>query len=369
MALKNLNIGKANPDVTVNDNFINALFVEASGRNATAKELARFRGLKVKDVANLVLGAEKSPFFKAGKGETKMETAARQRAKAQKTGIPATPELLRANKGNDDSGKNTTIQVPGSKKTIKLPDALANNPYFKQLDPEQQALIAYNWQIQKSQNEETKKLFADALDEASKQADPYWREQFNIAKDEVGRTIAGYQADLTEREAELERRKTEIQQDLSSESQFMDAEKQATLATQAQNYEIEAEQLREQMAAQGISSSTISSRAKARKAQANQGVVEGIERRATRDKNILQTTASRNLEDVAANLLNIRRKTTEAITGIVRGAEAKLGSAEAGTISGVSGYLSGNITGSMAEQKAQDILTRAQTLAKSRGAF
>lgn len=61
--LKNKKIADAPPNAKANPNFINALYWEASGRNATKKELALFVGRRVKDAANLILGKWRSPFF------------------------------------------------------------------------------------------------------------------------------------------------------------------------------------------------------------------------------------------------------------------------------------------------------------------
>jgi len=68
MALNNPNIATANPNVVANEAFINALYREAQGRGATTAELQRFAGYKVKDVANIVLGASASPFYTAPGG-------------------------------------------------------------------------------------------------------------------------------------------------------------------------------------------------------------------------------------------------------------------------------------------------------------
>ncbi len=283
------------------------------------------------------------------------------------------------NKYGPDIFKNTLAKNPqagdipttgggggGGTTNTDLPKELTDNPYFNRLSDDSKELLAYNWKLQQEQNDQKKKAFQDALAEAAQQADPYWREQANIAIDEVNRTIAGYQSDITSEEEKATISSQRIQADLESESAFLDAEKQAALATQAQNYEVEAEQLRDQMAAQGISSSTISLRAKQRKAMANQGVVEGVTRRSAREKRIVETTATRGLEDVAANLLNLRRTKTDLIVGAARGAEAKLGSeALKGTSS--EEYLTGGITGALADLKAADILTRANALSQSRG--
>lgn len=61
--LKNPGIAQANPTAIANPNFINALYAEQYNRPATQEELNKFAGRTVKDAANIILGATKSPFF------------------------------------------------------------------------------------------------------------------------------------------------------------------------------------------------------------------------------------------------------------------------------------------------------------------
>jgi hypothetical protein len=61
--LSNPNIATANPGATANKNFINALFTEGFGRDATQAELDKFASHTVKDASNIILGANRSPFF------------------------------------------------------------------------------------------------------------------------------------------------------------------------------------------------------------------------------------------------------------------------------------------------------------------
>ena len=55
------NIANTNPNIPANTAFIDAVYLEASGRRAVAGEYKRFVGMKASDVANIVLRA-KSPF-------------------------------------------------------------------------------------------------------------------------------------------------------------------------------------------------------------------------------------------------------------------------------------------------------------------
>jgi hypothetical protein len=60
--LKNPGIATANPGASANENYINALYQEAYGRDATAKELDIYTGRTVADASNIILGQGRSPF-------------------------------------------------------------------------------------------------------------------------------------------------------------------------------------------------------------------------------------------------------------------------------------------------------------------
>lgn len=319
-------IAKALPNAPINRAFLDGLYLALEGRKATDKEYARFQGQKVADVSNIVLGQQYSPF-------------------AGKTGGGAAK--------------------PSASTGPKVPDELANNPYFKQLDPDSQALIAYNWSLLATQNADKIKAFGDALVEAGKQADPYWSEKINIIKDELSRTLGTYDADLASRQAELTRRRDYIQQQLSSGSQFITAEQQAELARQSQQYDTEIHTIGDEMANRGLTSSSINERARSKAAEQNAGVVESINRTAERSLSQLQTGSSADLADIAAQLTDLQRQAIAQKTSLIRGTEAVIGSSALGNLGNDLGL--GGITGSLSEEKARDIFTRATALAASRG--
>jgi|SRR3990167_11122691 len=64
MPLKNSKIADAKPDAIANAAFVDAVFVEKRGTKATQKERDLFVGKTVKDVCNIVLGNDRSPFSK-----------------------------------------------------------------------------------------------------------------------------------------------------------------------------------------------------------------------------------------------------------------------------------------------------------------
>lgn len=321
-------ISQALPGSTVNRQFVNALYLALRGSVATDKEWARFEGQKVADVSNIVLGKTYSPFT----GKT---------------------------------GGSTTTPTTTTKPALNLPDELKNNPYFAQLDADSQALIAYNWTLLQSQNQDKIATFQNALTEAAKQADPYWAEKINIIKDELGRTLGTYGADLESTQAELTRRRDYIQEQLQSGSTYITAEQQAELARQAQQYDVQIHNIGEEMANRGLTFSTINRRAREQAATQNEGVVEGINRTAEKQLSDLSAGSSFDLANVSAQLSDLQRRALEQRTSLVRGAEATVGSSALQDM-GLGSLLMGGITGSLAEQKASDIFQRAQVLSATR---
>lgn len=73
MALKNAWIASANPSAVANSNYINALYQEKYGRNATRAELDKFASSTVKDAANIILWQWLSPFSWTNNSATKTE--------------------------------------------------------------------------------------------------------------------------------------------------------------------------------------------------------------------------------------------------------------------------------------------------------
>jgi len=125
--LKNTGIAQANPSVPANAGFINALYQEGFGRDATQAELDKFVGKTVKDASNIILGAERSPFF---------DTA---------TGQPTDTPVDTTGDGTADISE------------------LTDDPDFKNLPPDLQAIAELMLNAVNARDEETRGLAQEAL--------------------------------------------------------------------------------------------------------------------------------------------------------------------------------------------------------------
>lgn len=262
--------------------------------------------------------------------------------------------------------------IPGTSTVVKIPTSLANDPIFKQLDPTNQGIAAYQWSIVASQNDQKAKAFSDALDVAAKQSNAYYGEIFNIAKDSLQRTLGTNDADLNSMETSLMSRRDAIKSALATDTGYLSTEQQASLAKQADEYDQQITSIRNNMAATGLTSSTIAARADELAKKANEGVVGGITRATQYQLNKANQSAQSNLADIDLQQKDAERKTLEAKTSAIRSAEAQFGTAALRGLGYDSLLLGGSkdstgntiadLSGSITGAKASDVLSRINAL-------
>jgi len=247
-----------------------------------------------------------------------------------------------------------------------IPKELFDDPYYMQLDADSKAIIAYNWSILEGQDAERASAFADALVEATGQADIFFGEQLNIIKDQIGRDFQSVGFDLASQEADFTLRKDNIDKELASGTSFLTAEEQASLAVQSADYDQQILGLRENLAGRGLSSSTIRTRSEEQSAEQNKGVVESINRRTQKQIDDLKRTSAFNTATIDSASADAKRKAREDRTNFIRSAEESIGT-DALKGLGFDEFLLGGITGSVAGDKASDILARVNALTALEG--
>jgi hypothetical protein len=459
MALKNQNIAKANPSATVNANFVNALYQEKFGRDATVAELAKFaNNYTVKDAANIILGAQISPFYSApapaapvspaptntpiqkatlsspdGKYKTAVNVGSSEASKLQSKGwtvsnkgssaidtaaalnysvpntpaAPVSPAPVTENKvsepatpaaenpavtttgaGNkvlvkDVNGNMITVYQSDIPKlfsegtlpagtsvemtSVVIPDELTNNPYYQQLDDENKKIIDLYYQSLSSQNKTTQDSFINALTLASQQADSYWAEKINVVKDELERTLGTYDTDLAAKEKELLNRRANIEATLASDKEFLTADQAAELSKQVDDLNAELINIGDKMANAGLTSSSVRNIAEDRARKASQYVIGSIQRKNDKNLSDIERTANYNIADIEKQINDLRASTTAAKTSATRTAESVIGSSDVNKVAGAAPYSAGDLTGTLAEDKASDILKRTTGLFSTSG--
>jgi len=279
----------------------------------------------------------------AAKIQSQINDLQAQQSAMQKHGVKDSGDLEKDSSGN---------YVPSSNSTLK------GDADYEQLDTDNKSLVDYFESILKSQDEQKKADFQKALEIAGQQADPYWKQKINIFKDEFNRAIGRIDADLASHEQNLLAQKTEIERALSVGKEDLTIDEQAELAQEAKNLDADILTTRDNMAARGLTSSTIRTQAEQKLNEANQYVVEGKKRTYERNIRDLEAKSAYNINDILSQIDSVRRAANEEKISTTRKAEGYLGSdALAGNAN-----LLGGINGSIIEDKSADILARAKAL-------
>jgi len=277
-------------------------------------------------------------------------------------GSPAYKQWLASKSETEGDGEETEGDGEETE-DIDIPEELANDPYFQQLDDESKKLMSYYWNIMETENKEKQQAFEDALDLAEEQANPYWKEQIRIFKDEVQRSIGSLESDLEERAETLSRRKKEIQEDLIYNKEYLSTSEQSELARQARKYDQELETVRSKMAERGLSFSSIRGKAEERLAEEKEDMVESIEREYGKKERDIKVEAERKTKEIQDALKTLERTGGEKKEEVARKAEQYLGTEKLKSeIPGMGEYLMGDIEGTLQTEKAKDVLERTKGL-------
>lgn len=114
-----------------------------------------------------------------------------------------------------------------------VPDYLKSDPSFMSLPRDLQEGLLYQHMVQSMGTAEDAQKLSDAYDAAVKQADPYWKQILRVAQDETLRAFEEAQGDYTSSLARQQRNIQEIQQDLTTNKEFLSLQQQQELGSMA----------------------------------------------------------------------------------------------------------------------------------------
>lgn len=125
----------------------------------------------------------------------------------------------------------TTTTTKTSELDARAPEFLRNDPSWANLPDDMKEIAIYNYEIQKANDLEKAKALASALEQATAQADPYWKSIIRVAQDEVLRGVEEATGDFTSGYARLQRNIEELNAGLASNKEYLTLEQQAQLAS------------------------------------------------------------------------------------------------------------------------------------------
>lgn len=294
---------------------------------------------------------------------------------AQKVLANASPEAKQWIMSQDSGSKLTSGEAKNllsawtTKNTISpelqaridaLPDTLKNDPSFAALTKDMKEIAVYNYEVQLANDRQKVEALGKALEMATEQADPYWKNILLLAQDEVLRGFEQAEGDYESSVLRQQRIMQNISEDLTSNRDFLTLEQQQELTTLSRNYQVNQEQLIEGAANVGLTFSTKRKIAEQRLSEETQGMVESTNRQYNKQLTDLQKSAERGTEEAQTAIEDLQRNIGDYRTNIGRSAEAYLGT---GNLPSLPGYQPlGDITGEMYEEKVKDIEARKQGL-------
>ena len=241
---------------------------------------------------------------------------------------------------------------------------LKNDANYKALPTDMQNYLVQYYGILQLNDQASQKKLLDALNTAQSQADPYWAEVLNVAKDSLTRTLAGDEGDFATQEKTLTDSIARIQSDLATKQGDLSIDQQAELARQATKYTNDLSALRTNAANTGLTFSSKRSLAEGQLATSNTDIVESTKRDYMRQARDLQTAADNGQADAIAKLADYKRILGETEMNAIRNTEAQIGTSNLPTISTTTGATPlGGINGTIVDQKTKDIFNRAAALA------
>lgn len=247
----------------------------------------------------------------------------------------------------------------------RTPDFLKNNPAFQSLPMDQKEIAVYNYEIQKTNNIDKAQKLAQALEQASAQADPYWKNIILLTQDEV---LRGFEEATGDYNSSVERQLRlidNINNDLEYNKDFLNLEQQNQLATIKRNFEASHENLVDSAAGAGLTFSTKRKIAEQRLKEENSGMVESTTRQYEKQIRDLTVDATRGNIEAQKEIEDLQRRFGQQKTDIGRKAESYLGSGLLPQQLVDQGYKPlGNVPGTLYDEKTRDVAARGDQIFK-----
>jgi len=245
-------------------------------------------------------------------------------------------------------------------------DALA---IIKRYDPDQQKVLIDQYNAIALANTLKGQEAAKALDEAVKTADPWWRSQLLMARDEVTNALASNEQDVLSSIGQYQTKINQINQDLAYGRETLTLDQQAQMSDLLRTYKANLTDLSQQAAEQGLAFSSPRKLAEQRLSEANQSQAQALSSAAAKSLRELETTGLRGIQTAEQGIQDTTRQGAEAATSIWRKAEGAMGTANLPTGAPSLGTQATPVVGSLEDQRQQKILDLQNTLINQQDPF
>lgn len=232
-----------------------------------------------------------------------------------------------------------------------------NTDAYKNLTQDEKDFIDMGFQLITLGGEQDARVFANAISEAKKIADPYFKAQISLTQAEIVGKISELNLDYDTKKEIIERTQKELSEDVASQKEFLTLEQQADIAKATKTLDQDLLNLRDQAASKGLTFSTLSESAQSRTTGNTQNVIESTQRQNNFKIKALETQAARGNTSAQAQLAAMQKQKTLGFQTLGRSAESTLGSAGISSALTGGGYAPvGGVGGTIEEEKRKAII-------------
>jgi hypothetical protein len=273
----------------------------------------------------------------------------------------------------------TVTPTPAQTNTTVAPTTTASQTFAKKLediydrmekagdldglaDPQKQLAVVQEAGLT-AVTAEDKALAEQYLAKAKELADPYYKSMVNVALDELNRTLATSEADLTYKKNQIDTKIAELNQDLTYNKEKLTLDEQAEMAQQLAEYQAAKESNDLAMQEAGLTFSSPRQMAEQKLQASTDLVAQSTARKYAASRREQELTVQRNAEELLKEKELAERQTTEAKTAATRTTESKVGSAA--LPANVNGL--GGVSGSIEDARQSAILELSDIIAQRKG--
>jgi hypothetical protein len=237
--------------------------------------------------------------------------------------------------------------------------ALTKAQYYKDLPPDQQEAVRAIFEAIANNDQEMANRLTNAFEASSKLATPYFKQQLRLAKDELERGFVEISKEKEFKERQAKKRLLDLQQDVVSQKDYLSLEETAQLKDIERQYTQEVKSVRQDMAASGMTSSSVRAETEDILNQTTGEMRESTRRRFGFKKNELDTAFTREERDVQDEVNRLTEVAKSSQLDLFRKAESTIGT---GNLPNLGLTPLGGIYGDIPENQTRDIISGVNNL-------
>lgn len=205
-------------------------------------------------------------------------------------------------------------------------EAFFNSDEFKALSPDQQSAIQSIFNTVQTNDAQKKELLTKAIEEATKNADPIFKQTLRLSIDALDRGFQDNADDLDYKEKQLTKTLARLKEDSAYSKNDLTIENQKELQALEDELALQLGETRQSLAASGFTDSSRRAKSEAILQKTKGNLVESSNRKFAAEVRNLNNSVTRGEEDTAAEIERLRKLTSSNNLDLGRKVEGIVGS-------------------------------------------